>query len=83
LSPSSQKYEFGIRDLEKTLSGSQIQGSKRHRIPDPDSQHCIYILSLCVELNIFFLVDLNQRLEDPEAKADFEKGMVVPWNVNV
>ncbi len=27
----------------------------------------------------FFLVDFNQRLEDPEAKADFEKGMVVPW----
>jgi hypothetical protein len=75
LSPSSQKYEFGIRDLEKTLSGSQIQGSKRHRIPDPE--HCIYVLS--VELNNFFLLDLNQRLEDPEAKADFEKGMVVRW----
>jgi hypothetical protein len=28
-----------IRDLEKTYSGSRIQGSKRHRIPDPDSQH--------------------------------------------
>ncbi len=25
-----------IRDPEKTYSGSQIQGSKRHRIPDPD-----------------------------------------------
>jgi hypothetical protein len=28
-----------IRDPEKTYSGSRIQGSKRHRIPDPDPQH--------------------------------------------
>jgi hypothetical protein len=34
-----QKYGFGIRDPEKTYSGSRIQGSKRHRIPDPDPQH--------------------------------------------
>jgi hypothetical protein len=27
-------------DPEKTYSGSRIQGSKRHRIPDPDPQHC-------------------------------------------
>jgi hypothetical protein len=26
-----------IRDSEKTYSGSRIQGSKRHRIPDPGS----------------------------------------------
>ncbi len=45
LSLSSQKYGFWIRepgseirDPEKTYSGSRIQGSKRHRIPDP--QHC-------------------------------------------
>ncbi len=44
LSLSSQKYGFGIldprsgiRDPEKTYSGSRIQGSKRHRIPDPGS----------------------------------------------
>jgi hypothetical protein len=30
-----------IRDPEKTYSGSRIQGSKRHRIPDPDPQHCV------------------------------------------
>ncbi len=30
-----------IRDLEKTYSGSRIQGSERHRIPDPDPQHCV------------------------------------------
>jgi hypothetical protein len=31
-----------IRDPEKTYSVSRIpeQGSKRHRIPDPDPQHC-------------------------------------------
>jgi hypothetical protein len=28
-----------IRDPEKTYSGSRIQGSKKHRIPDPDPQH--------------------------------------------
>jgi hypothetical protein len=30
-----------IRDPVKTYSGSRIQGSKRHRIPDPDPQHCL------------------------------------------
>jgi hypothetical protein len=46
LSLSSQKYGFEIRDPgseirdpEKTYSGSRIQGSKKHRIPDPDPQH--------------------------------------------
>ncbi len=42
---SSQKYGFGIRirdpKSEKTYSGSRIQGSKRHRIPDP--QHCLQV----------------------------------------
>jgi hypothetical protein len=48
LSLSSQKYGFGIRDPEKTYSGSRIQGSKRPRIrirntggwkdPDPGGQ---------------------------------------------
>ncbi len=28
-----------IRDPEKTYSGSRIQGSKKHRIPDPEPQH--------------------------------------------
>jgi hypothetical protein len=28
-----------IPDPEKTYSGSRIQGSKRHQIPDPDPQH--------------------------------------------
>ncbi len=42
----SQKYGFGIRDTvsgiqdpEKTYPGSR--GLKRHRIPDPDPQHCL------------------------------------------
>jgi hypothetical protein len=32
-----------IRDPEKTYSGSRIQGSKRHRISDPDPQHCFLL----------------------------------------
>jgi hypothetical protein len=32
-------YCLGIRDPEKTYSGSGIQGSKSTRIPDPDPQH--------------------------------------------
>jgi hypothetical protein len=41
LSISSKKNGFGIRDPEKISSGSRIrvQGSKRHRIQDPDTQH--------------------------------------------
>ncbi len=31
-----------IRDPEKTYSGSRVQGSKRHRIPDPDPQHWFF-----------------------------------------
>ncbi len=38
----------GIRDPEKTYSGSRIQGSKGHQIPDPDPQHCRYITILTV-----------------------------------
>ncbi len=29
----------GIRETEQTHSGSRIQGSKRHRIPDKDPEH--------------------------------------------
>jgi hypothetical protein len=52
---SSQKDGFGIRDprsgireLEKTYSGSRIQGSKRHRIPDPGSGSATLLLRLKV-----------------------------------
>jgi len=45
---SYQKYGFGIRDPrsgmrdpENFFPWSRIQGSIRHRIPDPDPQHCI------------------------------------------
>jgi hypothetical protein len=51
LSLSSQKYGFGIWDLRSGNRKkptpdprSRIQGSKRHRIPDPDSQHCIFCI---------------------------------------
>jgi hypothetical protein len=33
--PSSQKYGFGIRDPEKTYSGSRV--NKKHRILDPQT----------------------------------------------
>jgi hypothetical protein len=36
-----------IRDPEKTYSGSRIQGSKRHRIPDP--QHWSYYFWFMIE----------------------------------
>jgi hypothetical protein len=39
LSLSSQKYRFGIRYQGSGKNLSRIQGSKRHRIPDPDLQH--------------------------------------------
>jgi hypothetical protein len=29
-----------IRDLEKIHPGSRIQGVKKHRISDPNPQHC-------------------------------------------
>ncbi len=38
-----------IRDPEKTYSGSRIQGSKRHRIPDPDPQHCLEVEYECMK----------------------------------
>jgi hypothetical protein len=34
-----------IRDPEKIYSGSRIQGSERHRIQDPDPQHCYSVFS--------------------------------------
>ncbi len=45
LSKSSSKYGLGIRDPEKTHSGSRIQGSKRHRIPDPGSATLLTAMS--------------------------------------
>ena len=44
-----------IWDPEKTYSGSHIQGSKRHRIPDPDPQHC-RLLSVLQCFRSFILI---------------------------
>ncbi len=41
-----------IRDLEKTYSGSRIQGSKRHQMPDPDPQHWYFYSQLLVIENL-------------------------------
>jgi hypothetical protein len=40
----------GIRDQQKTYYGFRIQGSKRHRIPDPDPQEVPY--NCTVQYNI-------------------------------
>ncbi len=41
------KYGFGIRDPEKTYSGSRIRGQKGtgSRIPDPDPKHWVKEMS--------------------------------------
>jgi hypothetical protein len=39
-----------IRDPEKTYSGSRIQGSKRHRIPDPGSGSATLLVTSTVYL---------------------------------
>ncbi len=71
LSISSQKYGFEIldpeseiRDPEKTYSGSLIQGSKRHRIPDPDPQHCFCINKFKLFWVLFILnyIMIGQRI---------------------
>jgi hypothetical protein len=38
--PDPDFYSSRIPDL-----GYRIQGSKKHRIPDPDPQHCLKVLS--------------------------------------
>ncbi len=45
-----------IRDPEKTYSGSRIQVSKRHRIPDPDPQHW-----LAGRWNVWILMVKNEK----------------------
>jgi len=56
----------GIRDPEKTYSGSRIQGSKRHRIPDPGSG------SATLDFGDFVLIWIKlfqQRATSDEASA--------------
>jgi hypothetical protein len=49
-------WGFGIQDPEKNLFRipDPGQGSKKHRIPDPDPQHCIILL--------FFLLFFNKNI---------------------
>ncbi len=58
-----------IRDPEKTYSGPRIQGSKRHRIPDPDPQHW-YLLGL---LDPDPLVKGMDEDADPDASITKQK----------
>ncbi len=84
LSLSSQKYGFGIRDPRsgirdpaKTYSGSPIPGSKRHRIPDPDPQHCKNWIKCTDEKKLIFFIktchllslDLHKRHLSYEASS--------------
>ncbi len=63
--PKTSFYDLGnvIRDVNPgsrikirifSHPGSRIQGSKRHRIPDPDQQHC-FKQSNCFYLHILVL----------------------------
>jgi hypothetical protein len=53
-------------DSQKTYSGSQIQGSKRHRIPDPDPQTVHSSLLLLV-------LDLGSEIRDPGKTSRIRK----------
>ncbi len=72
LSKSSSKYGLRIRDPRSGIwkkpipdPGSRIQGSKRHRIPDPDPQHWPVnsILILFCSINCFIF--LGSGIWDP------------------
>jgi hypothetical protein len=58
-----------IWDPEKIYSGSRIQGSKRHWIPDPDLQHWTIFLILASRLGIYksvFRIHMFLGLPDPD-----------------
>jgi hypothetical protein len=59
-----------IRDPEKIHpgSGSRIQGVKKHRIPDPDPQHCWRPLEVPVPVPVSSVVDSNlfYSISDPQ-----------------
>jgi hypothetical protein len=66
----------GIRDTKsgirkKTYSGSRIQGSKRHRIPDP--QHCIKVklvlrifIRICISAECGIRIRIIVKRQDPD-----------------
>jgi hypothetical protein len=62
----------GIRDPEKTYSGSRIQGSKstRSRIPDPDPQHC-------QDVYVFFYKKMFTQLSE---SYGIDRGSVIREN---
>jgi hypothetical protein len=63
----------GIRDPEKTYSGSRIQGSisTQSRIPDPDPQHCFsYHQHLPVSYFFFALRTVASTLQSLSSQAD-------------
>ncbi len=60
----------GIRDPEKTHSGFRIQGSKRHRIPDPDPQHCKILTFLVNSVLWIRTRDEKIQIRDLDGKVE-------------
>ncbi len=52
--------------LTSTHPGSRIQGSKRHRIPDPDPQHCMKDLILQCNMTFVKLYLLHASVADQD-----------------
>jgi hypothetical protein len=70
LSTSSQKYGSGDPGSRKNLA--QIQGPKKHRIPDPNRQHCFFTYILLRR----FSVDLSDGVHQEAAVGvDGEPGV--------
>jgi hypothetical protein len=66
-------YPNGIWDTEKTYSGSGIRfkGSKRHRIPDPDPQHCPQHCNPTPFINLHNIPEINQANSLQKSKPQF------------
>jgi hypothetical protein len=64
----------GIREPEQTHSGSRIQGSKRHRIPDPGSVSATLVDSD----SFFYLVSVGTTAEPGKELGKEGGGIRVP-----
>ncbi len=65
---TSQKYGFEIWEQEQTYSGSPVQGSKRHRIPDPQHWEVQSIVnhSASIILNLSASIVPQQQAVSPQ-----------------
>ncbi len=67
----------GIQDAEKIYSGSRIQGSKRHRIPDPDPQHWIKHSFLLMLPKV-----ICANIHDGKIVTGCQYGTMVVWDLS-